>query len=368
MANCNQCQQNNVCAQCTATFVSQNSGQSCACPDSSFVITSTGSDPSASNACTCPTGTTLSSSHCYQCNPQFCTLCQQDNVCSSCTSPFVVTSTGTCSCPPTYVLVNGNNCQCPDSSYVIQSNACVCPSLTTLSGGTCVACNVQYCTLCQSANVCSTCQNNLVPGTSSGKSVCICPDNTFVLNINTNTCVCPSGTLQQISSLGAPTCVACSIQYCATCPTLSTCTACNQNFVLAGDNSVCSCAATYVFVNNACVCPNATTQFNGACVACNVTNCQLCQTANVCQTCAPTYLLSTTNNNCVCPVTFTEYNSVCYQCTLIQHCSVCNNTNICNQCQQSFTLSSTGTCVCAANTTLYNSQCIQCQIQGCQLC
>lgn len=221
MEYCTQCQQNNVCFQCLSTFVI-NSNNACACPDSSFSI--------VNNACTCPTLTTLFNSHCYECNVTFCTLCQTNNQCSTCNAPFVVQN-GQCVCPASFVLVNGNNCSCPDSTYVIVNSTCVCPSLTSLFQGTCVNCNVGNCNLCQTANVCTTCINNLVPALVNGTSVCQCPDTTFILNQN-NQCVCPAGMIQQSTSSGGVTCVACNVQYCSTCPTLTTCSGCNPSFNL----------------------------------------------------------------------------------------------------------------------------------------
>ena len=80
-------------------------GTSCACPDSSYNI--------VSNQCVCPSQTTAYNGHCYSCTVQLCTVCQTDNICSTCTSPFVASTGGTsCVCPSGFVQ-SGNTCICP---------------------------------------------------------------------------------------------------------------------------------------------------------------------------------------------------------------------------------------------------------------
>lgn len=200
-------------------------------------------------------------------------------------------------CPATFVLSSaGDNCICPPS--------------TTLYSGSCVGCNVANCQLCQTENICTNCVNNLTVGTSSaGLSVCQCIDSTFVISSD-NTCVCPAGTLQVTSqTTNNPTCQACLITNCQTCPTLTSCTACTAPFVLNSDSS-----------------------------------------------------------SCVCPSTMTLFNGVCYTCDGAQFCTVCSATNICNQCQQGFVVNSVGACVCPVNTTLYNNQCVACNVLNCQQC
>lgn len=259
------CQQDGVCATCMASFAPSANGNQCVCPDNSFTI--------VNSACACPTQTTLYNNHCYSCTVPQCSQCQTDNICSTCTSPFLTdTTTNTCVCPPTFVKQGTNPvCVCPDTSSQ-QGNTCICPTGSTLSAQTCVSCSVQYCTLCNQPNVCATCLNNLQPATVNGASVCQCADNTFVINAQ-NTCVCPAGTLLQGS-----TCVACSVSNCVTCPTLTTCTTCANTFTLA---------------NDVCSCPTGFTLFQNVCYDCSgVQFCQTCSNTNVCQTCTSPFVLN----------------------------------------------------------------------------
>lgn len=63
--------------------------------------------------CVCPAGTTQYDGHCYACTLSFCTSCQTDNICSTCSNPFVPVDNGaSCGCVQGFVLVN-NNCVCP---------------------------------------------------------------------------------------------------------------------------------------------------------------------------------------------------------------------------------------------------------------
>lgn len=78
----------------------------CICPESYQLISGT---------CVCPALTTLYVDYCYDCNIQFCNLCQNNGVCSNCTEPFVPSSTGaSCVCLPGF-MQQGNTCVCPAS-------------------------------------------------------------------------------------------------------------------------------------------------------------------------------------------------------------------------------------------------------------
>lgn len=205
--------------------------------------------------------------------------------------------------------------------------------------------------------------NNLSP--NSNGTACICPDNTF--QIVNSACVCPSGTLQQPSG-SSQTCIPCSVQYCATCPSLATCSACNPTFTLNNStncgcatgltlfNATCytctgaqycvtcsntnycsTCQTGFAAVNGTCVCPTGTTFFNNSCVPCNITGCTLCQTNNVCSTCAALYTL---NGN------------VCLTCA-ISGCQSCYLNNFCNNCTSGLVPNSLG------------NLCINCSLPNC---
>lgn len=132
------------------TVISATSGNGC-CLDSSYSF--------VNGACTCPTSTTLYQNHCYQCTIANCQLCQTDNVCTTCNSPFVVGQ-------------QGGVCQC-QPGFVQQGNTCVCPSGQVVDGaGTCVPCPISKCTSCSSISICQTCQSTFVP--SQDQSSCVC--------------------------------------------------------------------------------------------------------------------------------------------------------------------------------------------------
>lgn len=118
VTDCLLCQTTNNCTSCQTPFVPQTNGQcgcpinqiqngtTCVCP-SPFVLNSNNycgcpaTFEQNGTTCICPTTTTLYNNVCYTCM-QYCTQCQQNNVCSQCISTFVVTN---------------NSCACPDSSY-----------------------------------------------------------------------------------------------------------------------------------------------------------------------------------------------------------------------------------------------------------
>ena len=66
----------------------------------------------------------------------------------------------------------------------------MCPANSTanLEDSTCILCEIEFCTLCNTGNVCSACSGTFVP--SSDQTSCECPP-TFIQS--GETCVCPSG-------------------------------------------------------------------------------------------------------------------------------------------------------------------------------
>lgn len=140
-------------------------GGVCQCP-STFV--------QSGSTCVCPSQTTLYNGVCYTCNIQYCTQCQADGVCSTCMATFSPSSTG-------------SQCICPDNSFTITNSACTCAAQTTLFNNHCFSCTPQYCTQCQTDNVCSTCSAPFV----AANGVCACPP-TYVQQGNNPVCICPS--------------------------------------------------------------------------------------------------------------------------------------------------------------------------------
>lgn len=94
VAYCTVCSADSFCSQCYNNLVAVNGA--CQCADSSFTL------DTANSQCICPANTTMFNSHCFACSLSSCTLCQTDNACATCSSPFVP-SNGVCVCPPTFV-------------------------------------------------------------------------------------------------------------------------------------------------------------------------------------------------------------------------------------------------------------------------
>lgn len=420
VSNCQACHQDNVCFTCAATF--NNNAGVCQCPDSSYVI--------SGGTCTCPTQTTLYNSHCYACNIEYCTLCQTDSVCNTCTSPFIPASSGgaTCVCPATYVQ-SGNNCVCPNgyvenngqcaqctlqyctqcatistcstcqppftvtsgacqcpSSYQQQGNNCICPAGTTEYNLQCIGCNPQYCTQCNTLNNCIACAATFVVNNGA----CSCPDSTFV--IVSGSCTCPTQT-----TLYNNVCYNCNIQYCTLCQQNNICNTCSSPFV-PDSNGTCVCPNTYIQSGNTCICPSGYVQNVSSCVPCPLAHCTECSSMTTCSQCNPTFLPNSDNTACICANTYvvtgsvcgcannyTEYQNTCYQCST-QYCSSCNATNYCTSCVNNLVVAAASSgnptcacpddtyiitnsnCVCPTNTNLVSGTCVNCTVTNCQFC
>lgn len=262
LAHCTQCATVTTCSQCQAPFV-VNGSQICGCPATYVEVNS---------ACVCPANFFEFSNVCYNCTVSYCSSCHADNYCFNCLNSFV--------------NVNGS-CQCPDASFVIDSSTCVCPALTTLYNAHCFACNITYCLLCQQESQCSNCSAPFVP--SADGSQCVCPA-TFVQS--GDSCVCPNGFV-----LDGSQCVACTLEYCTQCSTVSTCGQCQPPFVVTSGS--CECPASYTEHNQSCICPAGTTESNGFCYNCNVQYCTQCTQNDVCGQCMSSFLVN--SGSCQCP-------------------------------------------------------------------
>lgn len=138
----------------------------------------------------------------------YCSLCQANNVCSSCNAPFVPVN-GLCAC---------------NSTFIQSGNTCVCPQTLILNpeGNQCVACSIQYCATCISTTSAITCQTCSSPFVSNGSGGCQCPS-TFIES--NGGCVCPSN-----FTLSSGVCYSCSPQYCTQCAATNVCSACSNTF------------------------------------------------------------------------------------------------------------------------------------------
>lgn len=185
-------------------------GNTCGCPDSTFII--------IDSQCQCsfgfqpnPAGLT-----CIECNINYCISCSAPNICQSCQNNLT--------------LIQSTSCNCPDSTFTITDGFCVCPSNTTLapSGNTCIICQIANCQTCSIANFCISCISNLTL-------------------INPQLCGCPTG-----ESLVDSYCVYCQVEFCSSCTSTNYCSQCN-NSLLVPNNGICSCHGIQTFFNNTCI-------------------------------------------------------------------------------------------------------------------
>jgi hypothetical protein len=416
--NCLFCSNNNYCGLCAPGWNSTNG--TCLTSSTVFCNVQNCLACTMTNTCaTCAVNYQLSSTNvCIpQCNITNCLTCSNPTTCSACVGNLVLTNNA-CNCPDTTYTIVNNNCVCPtgttlsagtcvacnvtncqtcsstnycancmnnlqlticgcnDNTFTIVNGQCVCPSGFTLSAGTCVGCNVANCQTCSSLNTCQTCMTSYVLGNNQ----CNCPDNTF--SIVAGVCVCPSGT-----TLSAGTCVGCNVANCQTCSSTNNCQTCMGNLTLT--NNVCGCPNSFTILGGQCVCPSGTTLSGGVCVTCSPANCQTCSSYNQCQTCVNNLQLTTcgcpdstwsiVNGNCVCPSGTTAFGGTCVGCNVV-NCQTCSSANTCQTCLGNLTLTSNtcgcpntftvvgGQCVCASGTTLISGACVSCNVQNCQAC
>ena len=155
MDYCAVCSSETVCSECIQPFEltepSDNGEASCECPQSYL---------ERNDSCECPDGFSDFEGVCYDCTAApHCLSCSNTNFCSQCHDNFIA--------------VNGT-CVCPDDTYNIEDQYCVCPNTTTEYNKTCVNCEIEFCTLCMEAGVCSTCSSPFVVATN--ESSCVCPE------------------------------------------------------------------------------------------------------------------------------------------------------------------------------------------------
>jgi hypothetical protein len=172
------------------------------------------------------------------------------------------TSAATCStCSVGYTL-SGNTCvkcnvancarcdvtdvcaQCTSPFAGTDCKSCVSGYIRNTAADTCYACAMTDCTLCSSNNYCATCKNGKVP-TADGK-LCLLP---------------------------AESCIP-VIPQCKTCSTPTTCTTCNPDYNLSDDAKACKA------------------------LECAIDNCKQCDYANHCVECSTGLFLSADGLTC----------------------------------------------------------------------
>ena len=181
----------------------------------------------------------------------------------------------------------------------------------------------------------------------------------------------------------------CNISNCFSCDSLTTCSQCDDTFILSTDKKQCACKESYVITDGACACPSNSTEYKSVCYACNITNCSTCNANDTCLTCADTYYLNDNkcgcadssfeivNGKCACPSGTLPYGTgaqqKCVTCD-IKYCSSCEKENECSTCQTTFNLNNNtcvcedtfevidSVCACPQNYKNYSNKCIECDI------
>lgn len=156
-------------------------------------------------------------------------------------------------------------------------------------------CSVYNCIYCYSENQCGLC----APGWNSTDGICqtnlFCSDDNCEYCTNSSYCVSCVSKYELVLGACRPQC---NISNCFSCASLTTCSQCDDTFILSTNKTQCTCKDSFVNTDGVCACPSNSTEFEGVCYACNITNCSTCNANNTCLTCADTYILN--DNKCGC--------------------------------------------------------------------
>lgn len=145
------------------------------------------------------------------CDIEFCSVCMEDGVCSTCEGELSV-------------MEGGASCNCTEG-FEQEDDECACPAGTTESNGVCISCDIEYCAVCSQGSVfCSQCEQNFI--------------------LLQGSCFCPG-------SLYQGQCYSCNIRGCNFCSANNVCASCYSTFVLAS-TGLCQCPAGTYNNNNTC--------------------------------------------------------------------------------------------------------------------
>ncbi|EAS02680.2 transmembrane protein, putative (macronuclear) [Tetrahymena thermophila SB210] len=341
---------------------------------------------------------------------QYC-VCQNNQIqdintgiCSSCSTLFAncltCTTTSCLSCTdPNFTLNNSTGCKC---SGIIQNGLCLqcsnlisnCMSCSTngqtcnqcfqgyglaANNSSCYACNTidPNCVSCNSSNVCSQCNNGYILNQQTNKCVCDTSSNQYALvngfcyNCSNSLTQCKQCSVNsqnsgliciacnepfvavngqcQLCAQGfyqsGNQCLACSQANCKQC-TSTDCYQCISGFTL--NNNTCTCI-TPMIVDSDGICKTCSTKFGSLCQTCSTSACTTCGGIN--------YTPNSTGCQCVKGVENTAQQT-CVSCPT--NCSTCtSNTNFtqltCTLCSSGFKLMSDGTCSTCLSNQYYNS-------------
>lgn len=241
------------------------------------------------------------------------------------------------------VCSNADMCSICSSGYVLFNNICLpkCPSGYVQKGMNCIKCGPGCLTCCENnVEKCITCNENLF--------------------LHNKKCIasCPKGTYYSTDSNGQLICSDCDNR-CTSCLSLDRCTECISGFFLDGQTCVDKC-------------PNNRAEINGVCHDCTDKNCDKCcaTNLNICKVCKPGYLLW--NNTCVltCPSGFyaDTIETKCKKCD--ENCTTCKNAYECTKCAPGlFFMQGTFNCVkCSPPLVVVENECRVCKAEQCDKC
>ena len=306
--NCKNCTDNqNGCTDCFNSTYLYNGQCKSKCPDDTSPLL-------LSN------GTTV----CWKCN-QDCLKCSSPNECTKCKSFYSYNKTCLENCPlGTYKDDMNKICEdcykyCTSCTGRDKCGGCIAGFY--LKNGNCIGdcgnnffknnitqtCDVclTNCDKCEDSKNCTKCkaEYNFIGGTRGESDKCDSK--------------CPSGSTP-VNNI----CVNCKATNCTTCPIVSTCTNCSNNFFLKEGGCVVNCGDGY-YSNSL-----------GACIPCEDKYCKICD-KDKCYNCYNPKLLSN-DKNCVdvCLDGYVQTGNICTKCKYSEKCRSClaNATDTCDHC------------------------------------
>jgi len=308
--NCNKCDNDKLCTDCTAPYSNDNGKCVEECPVSNYLDTENNCKPcGAGNCVKC---SNLNPNKCLECNVGFILSGEPDTQCvEKCPNGTVLKSVDP---SPAFVEVKSKKLRLGKGIISVQQRY---PECFPCPNG-CASCDESSCTACVSPLVLvdGKCLSNCKPGYTNRDNTCIkCNDDNCLTcdPNNLNNCLvckepsilfggvcidqCPQGLF-----LKGYSCVECPAN-CQDCDEFG-CLKCKDGFIFNGDTDQCT----------TCIPPSQ--DIDGRCRTCDAPNCNKCVEGNPnsCEICSSPSLLL--NGNCIdnCPDGFFSTSSVCLPC------------------------------------------------------
>ncbi|EAR89800.4 REJ domain protein (macronuclear) [Tetrahymena thermophila SB210] len=361
--NCDSCDYNQICQQCSLGFYYQHASNQCLICDKNCASCN---GPSSSNCLTCNPGLYFDNTlkQCIICDPT-CKTCDgsSSNNCLSCNiGIYYNQSTKQCICDPTCKTCDGptsNSClSCNIGIYYNQSTKqCICdPTCKTCDGpssNSCLSCNIgiyynQSTKQCICDPTCKTCDG---PTSNS----CLSCNIGLYYNQSTKQCICDP-TCKTCDGPTSNSCLSCNIglyynqstKQCICDPTCKTCDGPTSNSCLS-----CMIGLYYNQSTKQCICDPTCKTCDGptsnSCLSCNIglyynQSTKQCICDPTCKTCD-----GPTSNSCLSCNIGIYYNQSTKQCICDPTCKTCDGptSNSCLSCDIGIYYNqSTKQCIC----------------------